>query len=83
MLYALDVGAFEQTLIRQATAAGQPIPDRVANAPRLQPGLELTLMPSLTLIRSVHTVFLCRLYHGVLYFLMGRLTDLTKSNKTT
>ena len=43
MLYALDVGAFEQTLIRQATAAGQPIPDRVANAPRLQPGLELYL----------------------------------------
>lgn len=43
MLYTLEMGAFEQALIQQAKAAGQPIPDRVANAPRLMPGLELYL----------------------------------------
>ena len=43
MLYTLDVGASEQTLIRQAQAAGRPIPDRIANAPRLMPGLDLYL----------------------------------------
>lgn len=43
MLYTLDVGAFEQTLIQQANAAGQPIPERIANAPRLMPGLDLYL----------------------------------------
>lgn len=43
MQYAFDIGASEQTIIRQALQAGQPIPSRIANAPNLIQGLEIYL----------------------------------------
>lgn len=38
------MGQHEQTIAKQAIRAGQPIPERIANAPELQPGLQLYLM---------------------------------------
>lgn len=37
----MELGPHEQTLAKQAMRAGQPIPDRIANAPELEPGLQL------------------------------------------
>lgn len=39
----LDLGPIEQTIAKQAMRAGAPLPDRIANAPELIPGLELYL----------------------------------------
>lgn len=39
----LEMGPIEQTIIRQAVQAGHPLPDRIANAPELQEGLQLYL----------------------------------------
>jgi hypothetical protein len=44
LLYLLEMGPIEQTLIRQAIQAGQPIPDRIENAPELELGLNLYLI---------------------------------------
>lgn len=43
MGYLLDLGPIEQNLARQAYRNGQPLPDRIANAPELFTGLELYL----------------------------------------
>lgn len=40
-MYLLDLGPIEQNIAKQAMRAGQPLPDRIANAPELKPGLEL------------------------------------------
>ncbi len=40
-MYVLDLGPTERTIARQAYRAGQPIPDRIRDAPRLIKGLEL------------------------------------------
>lgn len=40
-MYLLELGPSEQNLAKQAMRAGQPIPDRIANAPELINGLEL------------------------------------------
>lgn len=37
------MGSKEQSLAKQAMRAGQPLPDRIANAPQLIPGLHLYL----------------------------------------
>ncbi len=37
------MGAQEQSIAKQALQAGNPIPDRIANAPELLPGLQLYL----------------------------------------
>lgn len=37
----MELGPHEQTIAKQAVRAGQPIPERIANAPELQPGLQL------------------------------------------
>lgn len=37
------MGPHEQTIVKQAIRAGQPIPTRIANAPELHVGLELFL----------------------------------------
>lgn len=37
------MGPIEQTIIKQALRAGQPIPERIANAPELKPGMNLYL----------------------------------------
>lgn len=39
----LDLAPIEQSIAMQAVRAGNPIPDRIANAPTLQQGLELYL----------------------------------------
>jgi len=39
----LDMGQIEQNIAVQAQRAGAPLPDRIANAPELQKGLELYL----------------------------------------
>lgn len=43
LLYILDMGSSEQTIVRQAIMAGEPIPDRIKDAPRLIPGLQFYL----------------------------------------
>ena len=43
MEYLLDLGHVEQSIARQALQAGQPLPERIANAPKLQIGLQLYL----------------------------------------
>lgn len=40
-MYTLDLAPTERTIAKQAYRAGQPIPDRIKNAPRLQLGLTL------------------------------------------
>ena len=40
-MYLLDLGPTEQTIAKQAMRAGQPLPDRIANAPELKIGLSL------------------------------------------
>jgi hypothetical protein len=39
----LDMGHIEQSIAKQAMRSGQPLPDRIANAPELRTGLELYL----------------------------------------
>jgi hypothetical protein len=39
----LELGPHEQAIARQAMRAGQPLPDRIANAPELEEGLQLYL----------------------------------------
>lgn len=41
MLYVLEMGLIEQGIAKQAIAAGNPLPDRIANAPELEEGLEV------------------------------------------
>lgn len=41
MLYVLEMGLIEQGIARQAYAANQPMPDKIANAPELEEGLEV------------------------------------------
>jgi len=48
-LYWLDLGKDEQTIARQAYVNRQPLPDRIQNAPKLLPGLELWLQAVLDL----------------------------------
>jgi len=43
LVYLLDVGPHEQAIIKQAVRMGNPIPDRIANAPKLEHGLEIYL----------------------------------------
>lgn len=37
----LELGPIEQNIAKQAMRAGQPIPERIANAPKLSMGLQL------------------------------------------
>jgi hypothetical protein len=39
--YLLELGPHERTIAQQAMRSGQPIPDRIANAPELEIGLRL------------------------------------------
>lgn len=41
MAYLLELGPIEQNIAKQAMRAGQPMPDRIANAPELKTGLQL------------------------------------------
>lgn len=41
MAYLLELGPIEQNIAKQAMRSGQPIPDRIANAPELEVGLQL------------------------------------------
>lgn len=43
MAYLLEMGPIEQSIAKQAIRAGQPLPDRIANAPELRPHLQLYL----------------------------------------
>lgn len=43
MAYLLELGPIEQNIAKQAMRAGQPMPERIANAPELQQGLQLYL----------------------------------------
>lgn len=45
----LEMGPHEQTLARQSMQMGQPLPDRIANAPELRFGLQLYLQAFLNL----------------------------------
>ena len=38
-----ELGPHEQTIAKQAMRSGQPLPDRIANAPELETGLQLYL----------------------------------------
>lgn len=39
----LDFGSIEETIVRRATQAGQPLPTNIQNAPELELGLQLYL----------------------------------------
>jgi hypothetical protein len=41
LLYVLELGATEQSIAKQAIRSGEPLPDRIANAPKLRLGLQL------------------------------------------
>lgn len=43
MLYALELGSTEQSIAKQSIRSGQPVPDRILNAPILRFGLEFYL----------------------------------------
>lgn len=43
MAYLFELAPHEQAIAKQAMQAGQPLPDRIANAPELEPGLQLYL----------------------------------------
>lgn len=43
MAYLLELGPHEQAIAKQAMRSGQPLPERIANAPELEPGLQLYL----------------------------------------
>jgi hypothetical protein len=43
LLYGIEMGATEQRMAQQFARSGQPIPDRILNAPRLRLGLALYL----------------------------------------
>lgn len=43
MFYVLELGEIEQNLVKQAIREGQPIPERIANRPTIEPGSELYL----------------------------------------
>lgn len=40
-MYLLDMAPIEQSIAKQAMRAGQPLPNRIANAPELRNGLQL------------------------------------------
>lgn len=42
-MYLFELGPHEQAIAKQAMRAGQPLPDRIANAPELETGLQLFL----------------------------------------
>lgn len=50
--YQLKHGDIEENIIRQAVQRGQPIPDRIQNAPFIWPGLELYYIGFLELTSS-------------------------------
>lgn len=52
MLYSLEQGPTEQTIIRQAAQQRLPIPDRILNKPTLLKGLELYLQAFMDLNNS-------------------------------
>jgi hypothetical protein len=41
LAYLIEQGPTEQTLLKQALRLGEPIPDKIANAPELRLGLQL------------------------------------------
>ena len=43
LLYVLEMAPTEQHIAKQCYAIGQPLPDRIANAPELISGLEMYL----------------------------------------
>jgi hypothetical protein len=43
LAHLLELGPHEQAIAKQAMRAGQPLPDRIANAPELEVGLQLYL----------------------------------------
>jgi hypothetical protein len=43
LAYLLELGPIEQNIAKQAMRAGQPMPERIVNAPELQQGLQLYL----------------------------------------
>ena len=43
MLYTLDLGSTERDIAKQLIRTGQPLPDRIANAPTLRLGLSFYL----------------------------------------
>lgn len=43
MFYLLDLAPVEQNIARQAVRAGEPLPERIANAPELTNGLQIYL----------------------------------------
>jgi len=49
LLYILDLGSTEQSIAKQCARSRHPLPDRIANAPRLRKGLELYLQAFFTL----------------------------------
>jgi hypothetical protein len=48
-VYLLDMGPHEETIAKQALRMGNPIPDKIANAPELEIGLHLYLQAFLDL----------------------------------
>lgn len=40
-MYLLELGPIEQNIAKQAMRTGQPMPERIANAPELKMGLQL------------------------------------------
>ena len=40
-MYSLELGTIEQTIAKQAMRAGEELPDRIAQAPKLRDGLDL------------------------------------------
>ncbi|QDP56587.1 MAG: hypothetical protein GOVbin2380_22 [Prokaryotic dsDNA virus sp.] len=42
-MHVLELGAIEQNIAKQAMRAGEQMPERIANAPELKPGLQLYL----------------------------------------
>lgn len=43
MIYLLDLSKSERNIVKQSLMARVPIPERIANSPKLAPGLELYL----------------------------------------
>lgn len=44
LTYSLRTGGHEEAIMRMAAASGDPLPESIANAPELLPGLELHMM---------------------------------------
>lgn len=49
MFYLLDLGPIEQNIAKQAMRFGEPLPERIANAPELINGLQVYLQAFLDL----------------------------------